>query len=144
MTMREIAAANAAAKAQEQEEAQKKTSPLVIRSSPSESYKSMGLPTRPIQFDSPPSPSPEDRLVGTENLSDVIPNFPPKSTESEKLWQQACLLPQSRMGIIMAHSSQTGWLALSRHGKPPLLLFPLPVLGQLPTMPLDPQLSPEP
>lgn len=142
--MREIAAAHAAAKALEQEEAQKKTSPLVIESSPSASYRSMGLPTRPIQFISPPSPLPEERLVGTENLSDVIPNFPPKSTESEKLWQQACLLPQSQMGIIMAHSSQTGWLALSRHGMPPLLLFPLPVLGQLPTMPLDPQLSPEP
>ena len=143
MTMREIAAAHAAAKAKEQEEAQKKTSPLVIKSSESASYKSMGLPTRPIQFISPPSPSPEERLVGTENLTDVIPNFPPKSTDSDKLWQQACLLPQSQMGIIMAHSSQTAWLALSRHGMPPLLLFPLPVLGQLPTMPLDPQLQPE-
>ena len=144
MTMREIAAAHAAAKVKEQEEAQKKTSPLVIKSSESASYKSMGLPTRPIQFISPPSPLPEERLVGTENLTDVIPNFPPKCTESEKLWEQACLLPQSQMGIIMAHSSQTGWIALSRHGKPPLLLFPLPVLGQLPTMPLDPQLQPEP
>ena len=144
MTMREIAAAHAAAKVKEQEEAQKKTSPLVIKSSESASYKSMGLPTRPIQFISPPSPLPEDRLVGTENLTDVRPNFPPKRTDSEKLWEQACLLPQSQMGIIMAHSSQTGWIALSRHGKPPLLLFPLPVLGQLPTMPLDPQLQPEP
>ncbi len=136
MTMKEIAAAQAAAAA----DAQKKTPPLVLGVLHPVPSRPKELPTRPERPPSHQLPCEEDRLLATENLIDVIPNFPPKSTEAEKLWQQACLLPHSNLGIIMAHSSQTAWIACCRIGKPPLLLFPLPMLGRLPEMPLDPLL----
>jgi hypothetical protein len=139
MTMKEIAAAQAAAAA----DAQKKTPPLVLGVFHPVPSRPRELPTRPERPPSHQLLCEDDRLLATENLTDVIPNFPPKSTEAEKLWQQACLLPHSNLGIIMAHSSQTAWIACSRIGKPPLLLFPLPMLGCLPEMPLDPLLSPE-
>ncbi len=137
--MKEIAAAQAAGAA----DAQKKTPPLVLGVLHPVPLRPRELPTQPERPPSHQLPCEDDRLLATENLIDVIPNFPPKSTEAEKLWNQACLLPHSNLGIIMAHSSQTAWIACSRIGKPPLLLFPLPMLGRLPEIPLDPLLSPE-
>jgi len=139
MTMKEIAAAQAAAAA----DAQKKTPPLVLGVLHPIPSRPRELPTRPERPPSHQLPCEEDRLLATENLTDVIPNFPPRSSDGEKLWNQACLLPHSNLGIIMAHSSQTAWIACCRIGKPPLLLFPLPMLGRLPEMPLDPLLPPE-
>jgi hypothetical protein len=139
MTMKEIAAAQAAAAA----DAQKKTPPLVLGVLHPVPSRPRELPTRPERPPSHQLPCEDDRLLATENLTDVIPNFPPRSSDGEKLWNQACLLPHSNLGIIMAHSSQTAWIACCRIGKPPLLLFPLPMLGRLPEIPLDPLVSPE-
>jgi hypothetical protein len=136
MTMKEIAAAQAAAAA----DAQKKTPPLVLGVLHAVPSRPRELPTRPERPPSHQLPCEDDRLLATENLTDVIPNFPPRSSDGEKLWNQACLLPHSNLGIIMAHSSQTAWIACCRIGKPPLLLFPLPMLGRLPEIPLDPLL----
>lgn len=131
MEAKPTAAANAAAPVK------KKVGSLIIRQSEN--------PTRPIQTTPvSSSASPQDRLLGTENLTDVIPNFPPKSTESDRLWQQASLLPHSRLGVILGHSSQTAWIACYRPSMPPLLLYPLPILGRLPDMPLDPILPHQP
>lgn len=121
------AAANAAAPVK------KKAGSLIIRRSEN--------PTRPVPTNPVLSPAvPEDRLLGTENLTDVIPNFPPKSKDSDRLWQQASLIPHSQLGVILGHSSQTAWIACYRPSMPPLLLYPLPILGRLPEMPLDPPL----
>lgn len=119
------AAANAAAPVK------KKAGSLIIRRSEN--------PTRPVPTNPVSSPAvPQDRLLGTENLTDVIPNFPPKGKESTRLWEQASLLPHSQLGVILGHSSQTAWIACYRPSMPPLLLYPLPILGRLPEMPLDP------
>lgn len=121
------AAANAAAPVK------KKAGSLIIRRSEN--------PTRPAPTNPVLSPAvPEDRLLGTENLTDVIPNFPPKSKDSDRLWQQASLLSHSQLGVILGHSSQTAWIACYRPSMPPLLLYPLPILGRLPDMPLEPPL----
>lgn len=79
----------------------------------------------------PRVPGVGERLLGTENQSDVIPMFPPRGPGVAKEWEAATLLPASSLGIIMDHSNQTGWLACSRPGMPPLLLYPLPILGRL-------------
>ncbi len=95
-------------------------------------------PSTPPQQSSPSSPDPGDRLLGTENLADVIPMFPPRGPGEEKEWEAASLLPAGNLGMILDSTTQTAWLALSRFGMPPLLLFPLPMLGRLTGEPLSP------
>jgi len=141
MTLTEKAAAIAAAGAPTPPpSAQKKTGGIIIRAKAASDKSFRSLPGRE---ENPSLPTPckeEDRLLGTENRTDTIPNFPHRSGESEKLWQTACLSPQSQLGIILSHCSKTGWIALNRPGQPPLLLSPLPLLGRLSEMPLDPPL----
>jgi len=84
------------------------------------------------------APGQTDRLLGTENLADIIPMFPPRGAGAEKEWEQASLLPAGNLGMILDATTKTGWLALSRTGMPPLLLYPLPVLGRLGVTPLEP------
>ena len=93
-----------------------------------------------VPLPSPPSES--ERLIGTENRSDIIPNFPPRGNNPMKMWQEASLLPQSHLGVILDHSSQTAWIACWRHNLPPLLITPLPLLGKLPEEPLEPAITP--
>lgn len=80
----------------------------------------------------PEKPKEESRLLGTENRSDVIPFYPPNPDVPTQAWQSATLCPRSSLGIVMSQTSpRIGWIACYRHGEPPLLLFPLPLLGTL-------------
>ncbi len=87
-------------------------------------------------------PGPLERLLGTENRSDVIPMFPPRGESPEKAWESAALLPAGSLGMILGSTMQTGWLALFRPGMPPLLLTPFPILGRLSAEPLELDSSP--
>lgn len=142
MTLSEMAAAKAAAFIPPPiaESAQKKSAGIVIKQATASDRSYRNLPTREEQPSLPSSCNQGERLLGTENLLDVIPNFPPKSTNPERLWQQACLLPQSCLGVILSNQGHTAWIALTRPGHPPLLLSPFQVLGRLPEVPLDPML----
>lgn len=91
------------------------------------------LPTRPApsSFPAVVLPTQADRLLGTENLADVIPMFPPRGPGTEKEWESASLLPAGSLGMILDSTNKTAWLACSRPGMPPLLIHPFPILGQL-------------
>ena len=88
-----------------------------------------------------PPPGSDARLLGTENLADMIPMFPPRGPGPDREWEQASLLPASSLGMILDSTSRTAWLACSRPGMPPLLIHPFPILGRLreePLMPAEP------
>jgi len=86
----------------------------------------------PVQKYEVPTPTEDERLLGTENRSDVIPYFPPNPTEEEKVWQEASLLPRGSLGIVISQEfPRIAWLASSRPGMPPLLIQPFPILGLL-------------
>jgi hypothetical protein len=89
----------------------------------------------------PVPPAPSDRLLGTENLADVIPMFPPRGPGPEQEWEQASLLPAGSLGMILDGTTRTAWLASSRPGMPPLLICPFPILGRLSKVALDPVLE---
>ncbi len=95
-------------------------------------------PRRSLPSSPDETPGPENRLLGTENRTDILPMFPPRGPGPEREWEQACLLPAGSLGMILDATSRTAWLACSRPGMPPLLLYPLPVLGRLSETPLEP------
>jgi hypothetical protein len=79
-----------------------------------------------------PTPTEDERLLGTENRSDTIPWFPPNPTEEEKVWQEASMLPRGSLGIVISGEfPRIAWLASSRPGMPPLLIQQFPILGTL-------------
>jgi hypothetical protein len=137
MTLRELAE-----KKSESQRPRLKLSVGAARPPPSASPR-RALPSFPDE-----RPGPESRLLGTENLTDMIPMFPPRGDGPEREWEQATMLPAGSLGIVLDSTERTAWIASSRPGLPPLLLFPLPVLGRLnstpmsPLEPLDPQSPP--
>lgn len=117
------------------------TGGLVLRgTTPLPSAPSSLNPPRPIED---PSPDSGARLLGTENLADLIPMFPPRGPGEEKEWEQASLLPASSLGMILDSTTRTAWLACSRPGMPPLLIQPFPILGRLSTELLTPVHPPD-
>jgi hypothetical protein len=119
---------------------------LVLRgTAPHPSGPSSSTASRPArEAEAAPPPGSDARLIGTENLADMIPMFPPRGPGPEREWEQASLLPASSLGMILDSTNRTAWLACSRPGMPPLLIHPFPILGRLREEPLTPAEPVEP
>ena len=88
----------------------------------------------PVQKYEVPTPTEDERLLGTENRSDTIPWFPKAHTEEQRVWQDATFLPRGSLGIVISQAFPgVAWLASSRYGMPPLLIQQFPILGTLET-----------
>jgi hypothetical protein len=126
--------------AQQEEQAQKKTrsepepAPSFILSVNSPSAQNGASnsrnhnPHRAVPPDPPPGQ--HERLLGTENLADLIPMDWPQSLP-ERLWQEARYSPVANLSVILSADQTTAWISLCAPGKTPLLLYPLPVHGRL-------------
>lgn len=97
--------------------------------------------SRPVQPSLPPGLN--ERLLGTENLADIIPMEWPQS-QPEKQWNEARLTPVKDLGIVLSSDRSRGWLALCSPGMTPLLLYALPIRGRLEQNSLLPDLEPLP
>ena len=125
MTLRELA------------EKKRRVGSFMIRASEPLPERKESKPLSSTAGDSAP-PGPGERLLGTENLADVIPMFPPRGPGVENEWERASLLPAGSLGMILDNTTRTAWLACSRPGMPPLLIQPFPILGRLTGEPLAP------
>ena len=125
MTLRELA------------EKKRRVGSFMIRASEPLPERAGSKPSRSTEVDSA-TPGPGERLLGTENLADVIPMFPPRGPGAENEWERASLLPAGNLGMILDNTTRTAWLACSRPGMPPLLIQPFPILGRLTGEPLAP------
>jgi len=83
-----------------------------------------------------PSSGPQDRLLGTEQLADLIPMEWPQS-QPAKTWNEARLSPAKNLGVILSQDQTRAWISLCAPGMTPLLLYALPVLGRLSTSPAE-------
>ncbi|MFN0129853.1 MAG: hypothetical protein ACKV19_24575 [Verrucomicrobiales bacterium] len=119
---------------------------LVLRgTAPHPSEQSSSIASRPArEAVAAPPPSSDARLLGTENLADIIPMFPMRGPGPDREWEEASMLPASSLGMILDSTTRTAWLACSRPGMPPLLIHPFPILGRLGDDPMTPAEPVEP